>query len=153
MVIREADAADIPALLELVVESAEAQGARDAVCVDADDLSRELFGPAARAHALVADEGGRLVGVALYFFTFSTWTSVNGVHLEDLYVQPEFQRRGIARALMRALARIAATRKCGRLHWHVLTSNTAGIAFYKSIGAQMVDDWRLMQLDRSLIQP
>ena len=146
MRIRDARPEDVPAILQLIVESAESQGSRESVCVDAAILRREMFGPAPRAHALVADDEGRLVGLALYCFTFSTWTSVNGIHLEDLYVTAERRRHGVARELMGALEAVASAHDCGRLQWFVLRSNAGAIRFYETVGARVADDWRLMQL-------
>jgi GNAT superfamily N-acetyltransferase len=145
--IREAQPDDVPLLLALIVASAEEQHAREAVCVDADILRRELFGSAPRAFALVADADGAAVGLALYFFTFSTWTSVNGIHLEDLYVVPQWRRHGVAAALMRSLADVAKARECRHVRWFVFHENTPAVRFYESIGAHAGDEWRLMYLD------
>lgn len=152
-VIRRARPDDVDAIARLLRESAEHQGAPDALCVDAADLLREGFGAAARFHALVADADGRLVGLALYGFNFSTWTSINGIHLEDLYVDPAFRRRGVALALMRELAAIARSTGCRRLRWFVLRSNTAARRFYEAIGAEPLEDWLYTQIDPSRLLP
>lgn len=148
MIIRDVRPVDVEAVLQLIVASAESQGMGDAVCVDADILRRELFGPSPRAHALVAEADGRLVGLALYLFTFSTWASVNGIHLEDLYVAADWRRRGVARALLKALAGVADAHGCRRVQWFVLRANTGAIRFYESFGAHVAEDWRLMYLGR-----
>jgi GNAT superfamily N-acetyltransferase len=147
MTIREAQPDDIPAVLDLIVASADEQQARDSVCVDAGILRRELFGSAPRAFALVADADGALVGLALYFFTFSTWTSVTGIHLEDLYVVPEWRRHKVAAALMHALEEVARARDCRHVRWFVLRENASAVRFYESIGAHAADEWRLMYVD------
>jgi GNAT superfamily N-acetyltransferase len=144
--IRKAAAADVAAMARLLVESADAQGARDSVCVDDTILLREGFG-APRFHALVAEADGLIVGLAIYLFTFSTWTSVNGVHLEDLYVLPEWRRHGVAQALMVRLAEIAVAEGCRRFHWFVLKSNAGARRFYGSLGAGVAEDWSIMQID------
>ena len=147
--VRDARPPDIGAIVRLVRESAASQGALDAVCVDAPTLHDEIFGARSRVHALVADADGTLVGVAIYFFTFSTWVSVNGIHLEDLYVDPTWRRQGVARALMDALVGVARTSGCRRLQWFVRQSNAVALRFYESIGAKMANDWEIMHLDRS----
>jgi len=146
--VRDATPVDVDVVLRLVRASAESQGALDAVCVDAESLRREMFGAHARVHALVAAAGSDIVGVALYFFTFSTWVSVNGIHLEDLYVVPAWRRHGVGRALMDALARVADARGCRRLQWFVLRGNASAIRFYESIGARVAGDWVILHLDR-----
>jgi len=147
--VREARPADVEAILRLVRDSAAEQCALDAVSVDARTLHEEMFGAAARVHALVADGAGAVIGVALYFFTFSTWVSVNGIHLEDLYVDAAWRRQGIARALMDALVAVADARGCRRLQWFVQQSNASALRFYASIGAKVADGWAVMHLDRS----
>ena len=87
------------------------------------------------AHCEVAEEGGEVVGFALWFPTFSTWTGVSGVHLEDLYVRPEHRGGGHGRALLAHLASICAVRGWARLEWNVLTWNDPAIGFYRSLGA------------------
>lgn len=145
--IRDARPDDAAAMARLIVESAEAQGARDAVCVDEAALRRDGFGASPRFHALVADADGAVVGVALYLFTFSTWTSVNGVHLEDLYVVPDWRGRGVARALMVRLAQVADANGCRRFQWFILRSNGGARRFYESLGARVSDEWAIMQMD------
>lgn len=147
--VREAQPADVEAVLRLVRDSAASHGALDAVCVDAHTLREEMFGARARVHALVADAGGSVVGVALYFFTFSTWVSVNGIHLEDLYVDTAWRRQGVARALMDALVRVAAANGCRRVQWFVSQSNDGARRFYESVGARVANDWAVMHLDRA----
>jgi GNAT superfamily N-acetyltransferase len=147
--VREARPADVEAILRLVRDSAASQGALDAVCVDAPTLHDEMFGARARVHALVADADAVPVGVAIYFFTFSTWVSVNGIHLEDLYVDPAWRRQGVARALMEALVGVALASGCRRLQWFVMHSNADAVRFYESIGAKVAGGWAVMHLDRS----
>jgi len=142
--IRTAGEDDVDAVLRLVRESAASQGALDRVCVDAATLRGAMTGPDPRVHALLADIDGRSVGLALYMFTFSTWTSVNGIHLEDLYVEPAARRGGVGRALMSALADIARERGCGRFQWYVLRSNDTARRFYESLGAAIETDWAIM---------
>ena len=114
--------------------------------MDAAALLRDGFGEQPRFYLMVAESNGRLVGVALYFFNYSTWVSTKGLYLEDLYVAPAFRRRGVARDLMRRLARIAQQEGCGRFQWMVLRANQPAIRFYESLDAKLLEDWRLMQM-------
>lgn len=149
-VIRPGVAEDVKAVAALLADSAESQGARDSLCVDENALLRDGFGPEPRFELLVAAADSEIVGIGLYFFTYSTWTSANGLFLEDLYVAPRWRRRGIAAALMRALARIARERGCGRFEWGVQRSNEAAIRFYESLGANIANVW-VMQLNAAAI--
>lgn len=144
---------DVDAIVRLLTDSAEQQGAPDALCVDAADLLREGFGAHPRFETLVAEVDGPLVGLALYAFNFSTWTSINGIHLEDLYVEPAWRRRGVGLALMRELATIARSHGCRRLRWFVLRSNTGARRFYESIGAETLGDFLYTQIDPSRLLP
>lgn len=95
------------------------------------------------------DERGHnvTVGFALFFYNFSTWTGVKGLHLEDLYVRPEFRGRGIGRSMLRHLARLANDEGCQRFEWNVLDWNANAIALYESFGATVLNDWRICRLD------
>jgi GNAT superfamily N-acetyltransferase len=145
-IIRAAGPRDVDAIAVLLTTSAEAQGSRDSLCVNAEGLLREGFNDRPRFHVLVAASNTGIVGFALYFFTYSTWTSVNGLYLEDLYVDLGWRRHGIARALMRELASIAVNAGCRRFQWLVLRSNEPALRFYESLGAEGAHDWLLMQL-------
>ena len=98
------------------------------------------------AEALVAEDGGSLVGFAVFFHNYSTFVTRPGLYLEDLFVVPEHRRKGHGRALFRELARIAVDRGCGRLEWAVLDWNEPAIRFYRSIGAAPMSDWRICRL-------
>jgi len=145
-IIRAAEPGDVDAIALLLAASAEAQGCRDSLCVNAEALLRDGFVSRPRFHLLVAESSTGIVGLALYFFTYSTWTSVNGLYLEDLYVDPGSRRQGIARALMAELAGIAVNAGCRRFQWVVLRSNGPALRFYESLGAEGAHDWLLMQL-------
>lgn len=110
-----------------------------------EDLHASLFAANPKVFAHVAVHGdrddGELVGLALWFCTFSTWLGRHGVYLEDLYVRREMRGQGYGRALLRELARVAAERGYGRLEWRVLDWNEPAIRFYKSLGAEAMDEW------------
>lgn len=139
--IRPAVPADVPAIVGLVRELATYERAADQVELTDELLTEALFceHPAAFCH--VADEGGTIVGMALWFVSFSTWVGRHGIYLEDLFVTPEHRRGGHGRALLAALAAIAVERGYGRLEWAVLDWNEPALEFYRSIGAVPMDEW------------
>lgn len=143
-VIRSAAAADVPVLFEMLQATAREQGNEDELCVDEAALAEDGFGPTPRFLALIAECDGQPAGIALYFFNYSTWTSRNGLYLEDLYVAPAFRRRGVARDLMKRLKAIALARGCGRLQWLVLRENVGAIRFYESQSARALPEWLVM---------
>ena len=144
--IRPALPADVPALLTLIRDLARYEKLEHEVVGTEDDLRHHLFGPTPRAEALVVTEGEALLGLALYFHNFSTFLCKPGLHLEDLFVQPEHRGKGYGAALLRALAAIALERGCGRLEWSVLDWNEPAKGFYRSLGAEEMSDWRIMRV-------
>ncbi|MFD4025197.1 GNAT family N-acetyltransferase [Streptomyces sp. NPDC058576] len=142
--IRTATPDDVPVLLSLVRELAAYEKALDEVVASEEQLARALFGdrPAVYAHVATADDdGGEVIGFALWFLNFSTWRGVHGIYLEDLYVRPERRGGGHGRALLTELARICVERGYERLEWSVLKWNAPSIAFYESLGARPQDEW------------
>ena len=133
--------------MRLLVASAESQGEPESLCVNATDLLREGFGETPTYHAILAETQDRVVGIAMYSFNFSTWNSVRGLFLEDLYVEPASRRHGVARRLMDELLEIASENRCGRFQWFVLQSNAGARRFYESLGAHALDGWVFMSLD------
>jgi GNAT superfamily N-acetyltransferase len=111
-----------------------------------EDLRRELFGERPVIEAVLAWEGARALGFALFFHNFSTFLTRRGLYLEDLFVVPEARGRGIGKALIRHGARLAVERGCGRYEWSVLDWNTPAIEFYESIGAIVMPDWRICRI-------
>jgi len=146
-VIRSAEPADVPALLALVRELAAYEREPDAVEATEPLLHTALFDPDAGASCLVAEADGRVVGLALWFRTFSTWLGRYGIHLEDLYVQPAHRGAGHGRALLARLAQIAVERGWGRVEWQVLDWNLDAQGFYSGLGARSLDDWTTFRLD------
>lgn len=145
-VIRPATRSDVPALLELIGALADYERLRDQVVVDAQLLERHLFGERPVAEALLAEADGEAAGYALFFPTFSTFLGRAGIWLEDLFVRPAHRRAGVGRALFAAVARLAVARGCGRLEWSALDWNEPALAFYRRLGAQRLDEWRLHRL-------
>ncbi len=148
--IRAATEQDVPAILAMIHELAEYEHLTHA-CVATEDLLRQnLFGTGGAdraAEVLVAEIDGQVVGYALWFKTFSTFLARPGIFLEDLYVKPAFRKRGLGKAMLLELVRIAAERRYGRIEWSVLDWNAPSIAFYKSLGAVPLDDWTMMRLN------
>jgi GNAT superfamily N-acetyltransferase len=144
--IRAATPADVPEILRLIRELAVYEKLEHmAVGTDAT-LRESLFGAQPAAEAILAEVEGRAVGFALYFTTFSTFLCKPGIHLEDLFVEPEQRGSGIGRALLRHLARLAVERGCGRLEWNVLDWNTPSIRFYESLGSTIMKEWQLVRM-------
>jgi GNAT superfamily N-acetyltransferase len=150
--IRPAQAADIPAIHQMIMELATYERSLHEVSATEDDLRAALLaGPAEAAgrpslFAHVAEEDGQAVGFALWFLSYSTWLGRHGIHLEDLYVKPEWRGQGHGRALLAELARICAERGYGRLEWSVLDWNSAARRLYESLGAAAVDEWVIYRL-------
>jgi GNAT superfamily N-acetyltransferase len=144
--IRPAAPADVPAIHALIRALALYEKLEHQVTGTADSLREHLFGARRYAEAIVAEEGGAVVGFALYFHNYSTFLARPGIYLEDLFVLPDHRRRGHGRALLGELARIAVERGCGRLEWSVLDWNEPALRFYASIGAPAMPDWRICRL-------
>lgn len=140
--IREATPEDVQAIHNMIVELAVYEKEPNAVLATADDLRGILFGsnPALFAH-VAEDEGGNVVGFALWFLNYSTWLGKHGIYLEDLYVKPDHRGSGYGKELLAHLAHICVTRGYGRLEWWVLDWNDPARGFYESIGAQALTEW------------
>ena len=145
-VIRPARPGDVADILRLIKALAEYEKLSHEVVATEAALAQALFGPRPAAEVLLAEEDGRSVGFALFFQNFSTFLGKPGIYLEDLFVEPAFRGRGIGRDLLRAIARLAVERGCGRFEWAVLDWNAPAIGFYKSLGARPMDDWTVMRL-------
>ena len=147
--IRPAEPQDVPALLALVHELAIYEKAPEAVEATEAHFRQALFppehGPTAFAHVAVVD--GTVVGMAIWYITFSTWLGGAGIWLEDLFVSSEHRGSGLGKAMLATLAAVCAERGYGRLEWWVLKWNTPSIGFYDSIGGQPMDEWLTYRLD------
>ena len=137
------DTADI---LSLIRALAEYERLTHLVVGTEAQLRDELFGARPVIEAVLGREDGRAVGFALYFHNFSTFLARRGLYLEDLFVIPEARGRGYGKALMRHVARVAVSRECGRFEWSVLDWNQPSIDFYRSLGAEVLPDWRICRV-------
>jgi len=144
--IRFAAEADVPLILSLIRELAEYERLSADVVADEASLKEYLFGGRRYAETLLAFFEGRSAGFALFFHNFSTFLCRPGIYLEDLFVRPEFRGKGIGKALLQFLGRLAVERKCGRLEWAVLNWNEPAIGFYKNLGARVMDEWTVFRL-------
>jgi GNAT superfamily N-acetyltransferase len=144
--IRPAVPADAAIIADLVRELAEYEKLAHEAKARPEDFLRELESPNPVIHVLIAEWDGEPAGFALYFFNFSTFVGRPGIYLEDLFVKPAHRSRGIGRELLRALARIARERDCGRLEWAVLDWNEPALRFYKSLDARPMNEWIIHRL-------
>jgi GNAT superfamily N-acetyltransferase len=145
--LRAAARDDVPVLLSLIGDLAEYERARHEATATDQLLVEALFGTDHVAQCEVAEIDGTVVGLALWYRSFSTWTGRTGLYLEDLYVRPEHRGAGLGRALLARLAGICVERGWSRLEWAVLDWNAPAIGFYRSIGATPLDEWTVNRLD------
>ncbi len=144
--IRPAEAADVPVIADLIRALARFERLEHEVVMTEELLERALFGHRPYAEVVLAEDGGRPVGFALFFHNFSTFLGRPGIYLEDLFVVAEHRARGIGRDLLVHLARLAVERGCGRLEWAVLDWNQEAIRFYERLGARPNSDWTVYRL-------
>ena len=144
--LRAADEGDIADVMRLVRGLAEYENLTAHYVASAADYRRELFGPGAIARAALAHVDGAAVGVALWFYMFSTFSGRRRLFVEDVFVQPEHRGTGIGIGLFRYMARIAVAEGCVGMEWRVLNWNQPSIDFYQRIGAWPVSDWTTQQL-------
>lgn len=139
--IRPATENDLREVYAMIRELAEFEELVHELLATKEMFGEALFGPAPRVFCDIAEVDGEPAGVAIWFYTFSTFVGRCGIWLEDLYVRPAYRRRGIARALIEGLARRCADERLGRLEWAVLKWNARAISFYESLGAVAMDGW------------
>ena len=144
--IRRATVDDVEAIVGLVHDLATYERASGSVHLDGERLRAALFGERPAVFAHVVEEDGEVVGMAIWFLNFSTWTGRHGIYLEDLFVKPEARGAGHGRALLVTLARLAVEAGYGRVEWSVLDWNEPAIGFYRSLGAEAMDEWTTFRL-------
>jgi GNAT superfamily N-acetyltransferase len=137
---------DVPRILTFIKALAEYERLADSVVATEEGLRATLFGPRPYAECVIARWNGEPAGFALFFHNYSTFLGRPGVYLEDLFVKPEFRGKGVGRGLLQYLAKVAVDRGCGRLEWSVLDWNESAIGFYKSLGAEPLEDWTIFRL-------
>jgi len=146
MQLRPAVRADVPEILRLIRALAEYEKLSGEVVATEAALATTLFVDKPAAEVLLAEDQGRAVGFALFFPSYSTFLGKPGLYLEDLFVEPAQRGKGTGKALLKAVAKIAVERGCGRFEWSVLDWNEPAIGFYKSLGAKPMDDWTIMRV-------
>ncbi|KQY60173.1 GCN5 family acetyltransferase [Aeromicrobium sp. Root495] len=139
--VREATPDDVETIVQLVRDLAEYEREPEAAQATPEQIHAALFGPESVASCFMAEVDGAPAGMALWYRTFSTWTGLPGIHLEDLFVLPEHRGSGLGKALLVALSRICLDRGWPRLEWDVLDWNEPSIAFYDRLGALPQDTW------------
>jgi GNAT superfamily N-acetyltransferase len=144
--IRPATPADVPTIARLIRALAEYEKLADKVALKESDLREHLFGSRRFAEVLLAEDGGAVVGFALFFHNYSTFLGKPGIYLEDLFVEPAHRGKGFGKGLLVALAKLAVERDCGRIEWSVLNWNEPSIQFYLRLDAKRMDEWTVYRL-------
>jgi GNAT superfamily N-acetyltransferase len=145
--IREANQRDIPAIMELIHLKAEFDGCPKSVEATSQKLEIDLFGEKPLAFVLLAEVDRDAIGLATYYFTYSTFLAKPGIWLDDLYIKAEHRSHRVGQALMLRLRQIGQEKGCGRIDWTVAVSNERGIKFYERIGAKIINKVKLCRLD------
>ncbi|WP_191906586.1 GNAT family N-acetyltransferase [Microbacterium lushaniae] len=140
-VLRPARPGDESGILACIVALAVYEREPDAVENTVEALREALFGADPRVFAHVVEREGDIVGIAVWFLTYSTWTGRHGIWLEDLFVDPDRRGHGYGRALLASLAAVCTERGYSRLEWTVLDWNAPSIAFYRALGAEPMEEW------------
>ncbi len=146
LIIRPATKSDIPNILKLIKELAEYEKLLHEVVTTEKLLEEVIFGEKKFVEVLIAEFDGELAGQTIFFHNFSTFIGRPGLYIEDLYVRPQFRGKGIGKALLNEVIKLAKERNCGRVEWVVLDWNKPAIDFYKNIGAKSMDEWTIFRL-------
>ena len=141
MKIRPAKREEVGEVLQLIQDLATYEKAPDQVEASRDDLLNTIFAKEPRVFCDLVEVDGQIAGMAIWFLNYSTWQAKHGIYLEDLYIKPEFRARGYGKALLKHLAQICDREGYGRLQWWVLDWNSPAIEFYRSFGAEAMDEW------------
>lgn len=150
MKIRKAQKEDMNGVLALIQELAVFEKEPNAVLITAEDLVRDGFGDQPLFHVFVAENEKEIVGIALYYYRYSTWKGKT-IHLEDLIVKESMRGTGLGYALYSEIIKQGQKDKVRRIEWAVLDWNTTAIDFYKKSGAKVFDEWRVAQMDENAI--
>lgn len=145
--IREAGSGDGTILFQFIMELAVYEKLSHEVVATAEDIEQRLNAPHAKLFGLIAEEDGKPIGMALYFYNFSTFRGRHGIYIEDLYVQPQYRGSGAGTKMLQRLGQIAKANDCARIEWWVLDWNAPAIGFYKKLGAEAMDEWTVYRLE------
>ena len=146
MKIYKATENDVKDILRFINDLAVYEKLEHEVVATEQSLKDTLFCEQPVAHVLFAELDNKKIGMALYFYSYSTFLAKKGIYLEDLFVQPEYRGQGAGKRLLAELAKIAVDEDCGRLEWSVLNWNTPSIKFYESLNAQPMNEWTPFRL-------
>lgn len=146
LTIRFAQESDIPIVFSLIKELAEYEKLSEKVTTSEEMLKQSIFCDEKFVEILLAEYDNYAVGYALFFKNYSTFLGKAGIYLEDLFVKPDFRNKGIGKALLNKIISIAKERDYGRVEWAVLDWNLPAIDFYKKMGAELLDEWRVFRL-------
>jgi GNAT superfamily N-acetyltransferase len=146
LLIRPAAEADAQLVFAFIRKLAEYGDLSDEVTATAEDVRAALFGPKPVAEAVLAYWGAEPVGFALYSYTFSSFIGKTGIFIEDFYVEQGYRNKGIGKALLVHVAKLARQKGCGRLEWSVLNWNERAMEFYQDLGAVPMDEWTTFRL-------
>lgn len=152
LLIRAAQETDATLIFALVRELADYEKLSAEVDATPETIAGALFEREPRLYCDIAEWGGEPAGLAVWFLNYSTFRGRHGIYVEDIFVRPAFRGRGIGKALMARLAQHCVTQGYARCEWSVLGWNAPSIAFYKSIGAQVMDDWKICRLTGEALQ-
>jgi GNAT superfamily N-acetyltransferase len=139
--IRPAKREEVGEVLQLIQDLATYEKAPDQVEASRDDLLNTIFAKEPKVFCDLVEVDGQIAGMAIWFLNYSTWQAKHGIYLEDLYIKPEFRAKGYGKALLKHLAQICDKQGYGRLQWWVLDWNSPAIEFYRSFGAEAMDEW------------
>jgi GNAT superfamily N-acetyltransferase len=139
--IRPAKSEEVGEVLQLIQDLAIYEKAPEQVEASKEDLLNTIFASDPRVFCDLVEVDGQIAGMAIWFLNYSTWQAKHGIYLEDLFIKPEYRGRGYGKALLKHLAKICDEKGYGRLQWWVLDWNSPAIEFYKSLGAEAMDEW------------
>ncbi|MGB1128517.1 MAG: GNAT family N-acetyltransferase [Haloferula sp.] len=150
--VRKIESADVPEVLAMIRELAVFEKLEDVLVATEDDLRESFFGERPAAGGLVAETAQGLVGYAIHFTTFSTFLGKPGLWLEDIYIRPAWRGAGVGKLLLKAVVAHARDMNYGRCEWCVLDWNQRAIDFYEAMGGKVLDEWRIVRMDRPRIE-
>jgi GNAT superfamily N-acetyltransferase len=146
VILRKAEPSDMKAVLSLIKELAAFENEPGAVEITEKQLREDGFGPSPYFEVIVAEAQGTVVGMALFYYRYSTWKG-RTIHLEDLVVKEDYRNKGVGSKLYTEVLRVAHGKGLKRVEWNVLDWNKVAIDFYESTGAKLLPDWRVVQMD------
>jgi GNAT superfamily N-acetyltransferase len=141
LLVRQATIEDAALILSFITELAIYEKAEHEVLATVETIKDSVFSADSHVNALICESDGAQIGMAIYFYNYSTWLAKPGLFLEDLYVSQDQRGKGAGKLLLKELAKIALVKGCGRFEWNCLDWNTPSREFYESLGAQSQDEW------------